>query len=292
MRWNEILNELDYYDDKADREHWRELSPHWVNQSEIQRRPTFRDWPPTAQQIQQVEREVLQDPEWLAYYARFDWRSFQRVGESNYRFDKNTMCFRFENVPAIWYTPKNIKGHPEGGLASPDRKTVYMDLNGKLAKNPYRNGKEKYGHLVVILPAALYQIRNFAIEQGKKVKSMLGLLTGEYYIRFGRWYENEQSKNYRTGEMEDGVSVYHAHFDIDEERWEIDPTVDEAAINGTLQSLIYERDKRIFVVQGRELEQTGSDGEPLLKDVKAVKQLAYGDVFVSGMFDPREDDWD
>jgi hypothetical protein len=53
--------------------------------------------------------------------------------------------------------------------------------------------------------------------------------------------------------------------------------------------LIYS-ERPIFLVTGTELKSEGYDGEPLLHDVKMIKQLHKHDVFVDGVFDRREDD--
>ncbi|HET9280356.1 MAG TPA: hypothetical protein VFR24_00140 [Candidatus Angelobacter sp.] len=78
----------------------------------------------------------------------------------------------------------------------------------------------------------------------------------EVYIRFGRW--SGRSKNFATGEYEKGVSVYPARL-IDGIVYLSDEMEVCRAVIGRLA----------FSVTGR-LIGSGSDGEPVLKQVKAL----------------------
>jgi hypothetical protein len=115
-------------------------------------------------------------------------------------------------------------------------------------------------------------------------------------VRFGRWRDDERSKNWLASKAQGhdvwelGVSAYHADWDIDEQRWNIGDGINHDTINGTMSSLISDPNKQIYLVQGRELPTDGEDGEPLLKDVKLVKVLNVKDICFPGVFDPREDE--
>ena len=87
------------------------------------------------------------------------------------------------------------------------------------------------------------------------------------YVRFGNIPENQMSKNYLTGEYENGVSVYEA-IERDNNISIILPSLTGSAcvsLSGVL-------DRPMYIVDG-ELCGTGSDGEPLLKNCKIVREI-------------------
>jgi hypothetical protein len=105
----------------------------------------------------------------------------------------------------------------------------------------------------------------------------------KYYIRFGDFPKGGKSKNYATGEMEIGVSAYPAKWNIQKNKWEIiENQLEEFA---ALDSLTYEikigEGRTVYLVQGQELNDLGSDGEPMLdiNKVKIVKQLQPDEFF-------------
>ena len=256
---------------EAGRKFWNEIQPHMArdwNETTIPC-PT---WPLDEDGLRGLERQVFQKPDWLARWAHFDWRSFQTAHKWNY--SKHNDCFNFYDVPSFGY---------KDGMVQPDRRMVTLTSDGKLIER-----KSEYSHFYATLPSAI----EACMAVVRKAQPKLRLMKDRYFIRFGKWPEGERSINGLTRSLEKGVSVYDAAYDLDEERWSIDTGgVDEAAVNGTMQSLIYDRPHRaIYLVQGDEQQAVGSDGEPLLKNVRLVQELDRHDVFVPGRFDPREDD--
>jgi hypothetical protein len=256
----------DAEDDK--RSFWLEMQPHYRGTGDAQWSPSFTSWPPSRQELLSAERQINQHPEWIAYWAKFGWRSWQEA--DNYYYDKRTRRVRFYDVPHI----ANIHGK-----FSPDRASLEIDLDGNVHER-----ESKYAQFYIPMPSAIHACMAVV----NKVRANLKYLDGEFYIRFGRWREGEQSRNGITGELEAGVSAYHANYNFDDGMWEIDPTVSEESINGTMNSFFSRQDQKVFLVQGRELEELGSDDEPLLKDVRLIKKLTMRDVCVPGMFDPAD----
>ena len=87
------------------------------------------------------------------------------------------------------------------------------------------------------------------------------------YVRFGEIPANGKSKNYLTGEYEKGVSVYEA-LERDEKISILLPNLTGSACVSLSEVL----DRPMFIVDG-ELCGTGSDGEPLLKNCKIVREI-------------------
>ncbi len=96
------------------------------------------------------------------------------------------------------------------------------------------------------------------------------------YYRFGDIPEDETSRIWKIDEYvgkEKGLSVYEAHKNNDGKWMPVLPS----SYNGqTLDSFYYylryfRGDK--YIVTGDLLEDTGSDNEPLLKNVKIVEKL-------------------
>lgn len=87
------------------------------------------------------------------------------------------------------------------------------------------------------------------------------------YVRFGNIPENQMSKNYLTVEYENGVSVYEA-IERDNNISIILPSLTGSACV-TLSGVL---DRPMYIVDG-ELCGTGSDGEPLLKNCKIVREI-------------------
>jgi hypothetical protein len=91
------------------------------------------------------------------------------------------------------------------------------------------------------------------------------------YVRFGDIPNNELSKNYLTEEYEEGVSVYEA-LEREDKISLLFPDLTGSAcvsLSGVL-------DRPAYSVEG-ELAGKGSDGEPLLKNCKIIKELV--DIF-------------
>lgn len=238
------------------------------------------EWPPSEQEIKEIERKVLQDPEWLSYYKRFGWDSWTSISPSQVWFNKNDKTVSFYEVPAI---TKEWNPNKESGIV-PDRVMVKMDLTGNFSI---------VGEHDIILPRALDLLKQYI--KTTFTSQNLRYMTGRYYVRFGRWHDDERSQNWLATKeqgrpvFEKGVSAYHADWNPEEQRWAIADGINEDTITGTLASLMYNPNKNIFLIQGTELKEDGADGEPLLHNVKLIKPLKVTDVYVPGIYDPREE---
>lgn len=94
------------------------------------------------------------------------------------------------------------------------------------------------------------------------------LIDGEdgLYIRIGELPEGGRSTNWATGEQERGVSAYEAVYDPVAGAYEA-----HGALPGALvQAAVSGRDA--YLVGGREVGR-GSDGEPLVTDVRVIRRL-------------------
>jgi hypothetical protein len=293
MRLSELFEEKYYREHPTDvgRSYWQDLAPHYKTSSQMdaEGKPDFtpETWPPSGADLKRIEGKVMQNPEWLAFYAYFGWRSWTQVTVQKY-LDKHKNTFAIYNVPAISYHPNR------GSKAEPDHLRVVFDLDGNIVDT----GGTYRGELISIpLPGALDLARRY-------VKQMFtpenkAYMLGRYYVRFGLWRDDERSQNFLASReeghpvWEKGVSAYHADWEMEEQRWAIGDGINENTLNGTMDGLFSAtaKGKRdIFLVQGTELEDDGADGEPLLHNVKMVKRLALDDIYVPGVFDPREDD--
>lgn len=91
------------------------------------------------------------------------------------------------------------------------------------------------------------------------------------FVRFGEIPKNEKSKIHAGDVLvgyEEGVSVYEA-IEINNKVKIIMPELSYSAcvsLSGCIE-------RKAYVVKGAELEQKGSDGEPLLKDIVIVRKL-------------------
>jgi hypothetical protein len=108
-------------------------------------------------------------------------------------------------------------------------------------------------------------------------------IADKYYIRFGDFPKNGKSKNYATNEMEIGVSAYPAKWNINKNKWEIiEDQLEEFSALYSLTDDITNGDGRpVYLVHGQELNDIGSDGEPMLdiNKVKIVKKLEPYEFF-------------
>lgn len=86
------------------------------------------------------------------------------------------------------------------------------------------------------------------------------------YLRIGAWHPSEQSRNYATGDIEAGVSVY----DLDGQGRPIAPDGEwaEDDLRDRLAS-----DEPKWLVEG-DLVGEGHDGEPLLQNIRIVSDFA------------------
>jgi hypothetical protein len=108
-------------------------------------------------------------------------------------------------------------------------------------------------------------------------------IADKYYIRFGDFPKEGKSKNYATGESEIGISAYPVKWNMEKNKWEI--IEDQLEEFGALHSLTYDitmgKGRPVYLVFGQELNDLGSDGEPMLdiNNVKIVKQLQPDEFF-------------
>lgn len=279
MLLNELLTEDDY---EASRDFWRDLQPHLRPFAKgPARTPEFSSGPPPEAEFRRAERWMLQDPEWLAYWAKFGWTSWVDVPRDQWDVDPRTLLFHFRNVPSLGRMPE--------GRIFPDRTSVYFNLDG--SRGDPRPAE--YDDAYVALPAALDTCRSLIRRKQKMLRHALPFLKGRYFVRFGRWPEGERSQNFLASRLagrpvfEDGVSAYDATFDLATGRWDIQ-TVDDDAVMGTMQELIY-GSRDIFLIQGDVLPGGGADGEPLLHHVRLIRRLDKRDIVVTGVFDPEHD---
>lgn len=92
----------------------------------------------------------------------------------------------------------------------------------------------------------------------------------DIYIRFGTLPKGGRSRNWASGEYERGVSVYRAHYNINTGTYQPFGALPGAEIAHLL------RGSKIWLVTGDKVG-TGSDGEPLLSNIKIIAELEYTD---------------
>jgi hypothetical protein len=87
------------------------------------------------------------------------------------------------------------------------------------------------------------------------------------YIRFGDLPKNNKSKNYLINKLENGVSVYNAVLDGEYYKIVLPELTESACVSlsGVLR-------RKCFLVEG-DLIGLGSDNEPLLKNIKIIKEV-------------------
>jgi hypothetical protein len=109
-----------------------------------------------------------------------------------------------------------------------------------------------------------------ALDFAKQIEKHQHWLKQTYYIRFNDLPKNGISKNHATGEYEKGVSCYGAEFDLTSETFKIleDGTDCSAAIGYAIERA------NVYLLTGDCIDR-GSDGEPVLANVKIVSQLKY-----------------
>ena len=96
------------------------------------------------------------------------------------------------------------------------------------------------------------------------------------FYRFDEIPKNEKSCIWRGEEKigeEKGVSVYEAHKNINGTYSPVLPfPTNEIAFNSFIYYIKYFTDNK-YLVTGDLLDETGTDGEPLIKNVKILKKL-------------------
>lgn len=104
------------------------------------------------------------------------------------------------------------------------------------------------------------------------------------YIRFGDIPKNELSLNHQTNEHEKGVSVYLAVL----YNGIYIPLMPQRDSDNVYVTFTYCSYRDAFIVEGEELSERGSDGEPLLKNVKIIEKanLAKADLNFNVEYNP------
>lgn len=92
------------------------------------------------------------------------------------------------------------------------------------------------------------------------------------YIRFGKIPENGQSYNFRDQFYEKGVSAFRA-WQIDKDHVVVD------VVGGYFTFAGYLDKKQAFFVTGEEIVESGSDGEPLLKNASIIKKCKNSKIY-------------
>lgn len=113
------------------------------------------------------------------------------------------------------------------------------------------------------------------------------LFSGEFpkcYVRFGSLPKSGKSRNYMDNRQEEGISVFAA-VKIDERYY--------VNVAGGMFMLFAGMENRpAFLVSGDVLNETGSDGEPLLRNAKVIseidKNVIFGyNYFIKDVYDGR-----
>ena len=96
------------------------------------------------------------------------------------------------------------------------------------------------------------------------------------FYRFGEIPKNEKSSIWRCDEVigeEKGVSVYEAHKNINGTYSPVIPfPTNEKVFNDYIYHIAYFTGNK-YLVTGDLLEETGTNGEPLIKNVKILERL-------------------
>lgn len=91
------------------------------------------------------------------------------------------------------------------------------------------------------------------------------------YIRWGTPPRSGRSRNYATGELEGGISVYAAEWNPGTDCIEF---AEDGALGGTGLGYVLSGRTDVYLLTGDEIGR-GSDGEPLLTDVRVLSRLCY-----------------
>lgn len=103
---------------------------------------------------------------------------------------------------------------------------------------------------------------------------MLFNLKQKYYIRFGDLPPHERSGIWKSDQLigyEDGVSVYDC-YEKNGKYQIVLPLPLTASLLYTLQGFILYDKRKVYLVIGNEIG-TGTDKEPIIKNVKIIKEI-------------------
>lgn len=251
------------------------------------RHQRLKVWPPSPEVIAYLERKIQADPDWLAFYQYFGWNYPIGPKADSDKIHYRNSCITIEDVPCL------------GRDGGPDHMRIIFDLEtGKALRPPLENINYDFlvpGKYWVYLPSALAVATELFQQERTRLAASRQWLVNKYYVRFGFWPANERSEgqiHYGTGEIsepfiENGVSVYEAHWDHRAGRWDLVIPSNSSGW-GTLDMLIASN-REILLVQGDELPEPGADGEPLLRNLKLIKKLGPCDIEIKGTYDPAHD---
>lgn len=110
-------------------------------------------------------------------------------------------------------------------------------------------------------------------ENSKEKERIAKLCTETGYLRYGELPKNGRSRNYATGELEEGVSCFNARFSPDNKYYMIKTETPPLQIDALVLSIKCDKAYRLW----GDRVGTGSDGEPLLKVKKKLEILRYKD---------------
>ena len=235
--------------------------------------------------INEIEKFVNQDPSWLRRLHYFNWKNISTPPDDFYKSsrqffgnDEHRWRYKF-HVPSII-----TKGNDIGDFEMSTIYFNYATLQEEI-KPDVKSFNDQLG--IVFFPTITRIISSFMQNDKKQIESEKHFHTNHYYIRFGKWKPNEQSLNHLTNELEKGVSCYNTRFDTDTRKWSLETDVDPDTITGTMEGLIsdyVEKNKKMYLVTGDHIG-NGSDDEPLLKNLKIIKELTLNDISIDNIYD-------
>lgn len=118
----------------------------------------------------------------------------------------------------------------------------------------------------------------------KKFYIRIGTIPRSGRSRIGAAYRTLRQRFGSVPEFERGISVYEAAFDPAHNKWVIPAYYIDSYLLGLCDLLIEAvcGRRKIYLVTGRRVRDAeGSDGEPLLRDVKIIKELSPTEVYNS-----------
>jgi hypothetical protein len=97
------------------------------------------------------------------------------------------------------------------------------------------------------------------------------MLDRAVYIRFGNLPKGDRSRNYATGTVEAGVSVFEARYNLLTGAVEL---AGDALAGAAIMAAFGAYGDTVLLVTGQ-YAGTGSDGEPVLRKVTTLAQMHY-----------------
>lgn len=107
------------------------------------------------------------------------------------------------------------------------------------------------------------------IEAAETVKGFTPAPFETAFLRFGRLPKGGRSKNYATGEMEQGVSCYALTWDAMNGCY----TITGSGLAGAIIAYTI-KGAPVYIISGEKCG-TGSDGEPVIRNAKVLAEAVY-----------------